>query len=94
MYLALAEIFADYPEAVSNTQIIADQCNFDFEFGVTKLPLFDIPDTDHKAYLKKECIKGLESIKGSISNEYLTRLEYELSVIDQMGFNDYFAKAK
>ncbi len=86
----MAEIFTDYPEAIANTQIIADQCNFNFEFGVTKLPLFDIPDPDHKAYLKKECLKGLESTKGSVPQEYLTRLEYELSVIDQMGFNDYF----
>ena len=86
----MAEIFRDYPEAVSNTQVIAEQCNFDFEFGVTKLPLFDIPDSDHKSYLKNECLKGLEKIKGNIPEEYITRLEYELSVINQMGFNDYF----
>ena len=47
----MAEAFADYPEAVSNTQIIADKCNFDFEFGVTKLPHFNAPTEDHKAYL-------------------------------------------
>ncbi len=86
----MAEIFRDYPEAVSNTQVIAEQCNFDFEFGVTKLPLFDIPDSDHKSYLKNECLKGLEKIKGNIPDEYISRLEYELSVINQMGFNDYF----
>ena len=82
--------FADYPEAIENTQIIAEQCNFDFEFGVTKLPLFDIPQDDHEAYLKAECEKGLKELKGEISEEYAQRLEYELSVISQMGFNDYF----
>lgn len=86
----MAQAFSDYPEAISNTQIIADKCNFDFEFGVTKLPLFDIPDSDHKAYLRKECLTGLQNIFGTVSDEYLGRLDYELSVIDEMGFNDYF----
>ncbi len=86
----MAQAFSDYPEAVSNTQIIADKCNFDFEFGVTKLPLFDAPIEDHKTYLKDECLKGLKNIFGLIPENYIERLEYELSVIDQMGFNDYF----
>ncbi len=86
----MAEAFADYPEAISNTQIIAEQCNFDFEFGVTKLPLFDIPEGDHKAYLEKECVKGLTNIMGDIPASYIDRLKYELSVINEMGFNDYF----
>ena len=86
----MAEAFADYPEAVSNTQIIADKCNFDFEFGVTKLPHFNAPTEDHKAYLKEECIKGLNNIFGDIPEKYIKRLDYELSVIDRMGFNDYF----
>ncbi len=86
----MAEAFSDYPEAISNTQIIAEQCNFDFEFGVTKLPLFDIPTDDHKAYLKNECVNGLKKIMGEIPKNYIERLDYELSVIDEMGFNDYF----
>lgn len=86
----MATAFADYPEAVSNTQLIAEQCNFDFEFGVTKLPLFDVPEDDHRAYLKKECFNGLSSIMGDIPSDYVERLRYELSVIDEMGFNDYF----
>lgn len=86
----MAEAFSDYPEAISNTRIIADQCNFDFEFGVTKLPLFDAPVSDHKQYLHDECLKGLESIFGTVPDNYNDRLNYELSVIDQMGFNDYF----
>ncbi len=86
----MLEGFKDYPEAVENTEIIAERCNFDFEFGVTKLPLFDIPTEDHKTYLKNECIKGLENLLGAIPENYKERLEYELSVIDEMGFNDYF----
>ncbi len=86
----MAEAFADYPQAVTNTQIIAEKCNFDFEFGVTKLPLFDIGDKDHREFLKEECLKGLNKAFGSVNSEYMSRLEYELSVIDKMGFNDYF----
>ncbi len=86
----MLDAFRDYPEAIENTNIIAEQCDFDFEFGVTKLPLFDIPTDDHKAYLKNECIKGLENLLGIIPPLYKERLDYELSVIDEMGFNDYF----
>ena len=86
----MASAFTDYPDAISNTQIIADKCNFDFEFGVTKLPLFDIAESDHKLYLRNECIAGLKRIFNNIPEEYLARLDYELSVIDEMGFNDYF----
>ncbi len=93
-YLKSAEemfiAFQDYPEAVENTQIIADKCNFDFEFGVTKLPLFDIGDKDHGEFLKEECLKGLKSAMNEIPESYIERLNYELSVIAQMGFNDYF----
>ena len=86
----MAEAFAAYPEAVSNTMVIAEKCNFDFEFGVTKLPLFDAPIDDHKVFLRNECVKGLQNILGNIDEQYMKRLEYELSVIDSMGFNDYF----
>lgn len=86
----MLDAFKDYPEAVENTNIIADKCNFDFEFGVTKLPLFDIPQSDHKAFLKSQCLEGLEKLMGNIPQNYIERLEYELSVIDEMGFNDYF----
>ena len=86
----MAELFPDYPQAVLNTCLIAEKCNFDFEFGVTKLPLFDAPIQDHKEYLKEECLRGLGNIFGEIPPQYIKRLEYELSVIDSMGFNDYF----
>ncbi len=86
----MAEAFSDIPEAISSTCEIAEKCNFDFEFGVTKLPLFNAPIEDHKKFLYDECIKGLKSHFNEIPQDYLQRLEYELSVIDSMGFNDYF----
>ena len=86
----MLDAFADYPEAVANTAIISEKCNFDFEFGVTKLPLFDAPEEDHKKFLKDECIRGLTEKIGIIPDLYKSRLDYELSVISQMGFNDYF----
>ncbi len=86
----MLEAFSNYPEAVENSNIIAEQCNFDFEFGVTKLPLFDAPLSDHKVYLKQECEKGLYKHFDEIPKEYSERLDYELSVINEMGFNDYF----
>ncbi len=86
----MLEAFRDCPEAVENTNKIAEQCNFDFEFGVTKLPLFDAPIEDHKQFLKDECVRGLKNILGDIPENYNERLNYELGVIDEMGFNDYF----
>lgn len=86
----MLEGFRNYPETIENTTKIAERCCFDFEFGVTKLPLFDAPTDDHRAYLKNECIAGLEKKLGIVPPEYRERLDYELSVIDKMGFNDYF----
>ncbi len=87
----IKECFLSYPEAVENTAKIAEMCNFDFEFGVTKLPLFDAPTENHTEFLKSSCINGLNSIfSDNIPEKYLKRLDYELSVIHQMGFDDYF----
>ena len=87
----MSESFSMYPEAISNTQIIAEKCNFDFEFGVTKLPLFDVKEKDHAFYLKQCCLNGLKRLfPVSVPEKYIERLDYELSVIHQMGFDDYF----
>ena len=83
--------FSEIPEAISNSEIIADKCNFDFEFGKIKLPYFDIGDQDHNEYLKNACFEGLNKIlNGNISNVYKDRLEYELKVITEMGYTDYY----
>ena len=86
----MRDAFSFCEEAITNTQIIADKCNFDFEFGVSKLPHFDVPESDHALYLKNQCLKGLQELFDAIPEEYEERLLYELSVIHEMGFDDYF----
>ena len=85
------ELFKMHPEAVSNTVKIADRCNVEFEFGVTKLPFvkFDGID-DNEAFFIKMCHDGLNRIYKTPSEEAKKRLEYEISVIKQMGYIDYY----
>ena len=92
--------FGTISDAIENTSKIADKCNFDFEFGVTKLPVFPLPQgTSSKEYLSKLAYNGLkkrislgqiEFTSEHSEAEYRNRIEYELSVIDTMGYNDYF----
>lgn len=88
----MREIFRDYPQAIDNTQKIADMCNFDFEFGVRKLPCFDVPDNeDHLEYFRNNCYKGLYKYYGQHPDKSLIdRLEYEINTIAEMGFVDYY----
>ena len=87
----MAELFPEVPEAISNTNIIADKCNLEFEFGNIKLPRFDIGERDHADYFREKCYEGLYRIFGqNVSCEYKERLDYELSVINRMGYVDYF----
>ncbi|MDE6863274.1 MAG: DNA polymerase III subunit alpha, partial [Eubacterium sp.] len=85
-------LFADTPEAIDNTQLIADRCNFDFEFGNTKLPYFETPDNmDHFAYFKKLCLDGMKKRYGeNPPEEYFDRLSYELETVEKMGYTDYY----
>lgn len=85
-------LFSKTQEAIDNTQKIADMCNFDFEFGNTKLPNFVVPDgKSHYDYFKEKCYAGLKQRYGeNPDNLYIERLEYELSVISNMGYVDYF----
>ena len=84
-------LFGNVPEALENTEKIAEMCNFDFEFGNIKLPYFDIGDRDHFEYLKELSFKGLYKNYGENPNtEAIERLNYELSVINKMGYVDYF----
>ncbi len=87
----MATLFRETPEAISNTEVIAQKCNLEFEFGKIKLPKFDIGGRDHYEYFKEKCYQGLYKIFGKeVSKEYTDRLEYELSVINRMGYIDYF----
>ena len=84
--------FGYVEDAIENTQKIADMCNFDFEFGNTKLPNFQVPDgITHYDYLREKSYRGLKEKYGDNPDKlYVDRLEYELSVIESMGYVDYF----
>lgn len=86
------ELFSHVPEAIENTQIIADRCNYDFEFGNTKLPHFEVPDgRDHFEWFREQCYAGMYRNYGdNPPKEYFDRLNYELDVINKMGYVDYF----
>ncbi len=87
----MAEKFGYVPEALRNTVKIAERCNVTFEFGKTKLPFFDTNGEDHFEFFKKKCYSGLYRIYGEdLKPEIIERLEYELSVIDKMGYVDYY----
>ena len=87
----MATLFADTPEAVTNTVKIAEDCNVEFEFHKLKLPVFDIGSKNHLEHLREMSYEGLYLHFGQTpESEVIERLEYELSVIDKMGFVDYF----
>lgn len=85
-------LFSHVPEALDNTLKIAQRCQLDFEFGVTKLPYFKAPgDEDNLTYFKRLCYEGLEKkYAGRLTQEIRDRLDYELSVIIKMGYVDYY----
>lgn len=97
-YLRTASSFAsdfaevDMSEAIDNTKQIADQCNVEIQFQETELPKFETPDdVSSQQFLHDLATKGLKKrLNGQIPADYQQRLEYELSVIEKMGFSDYF----
>ena len=89
----MSEYFSAFPDAIENTVKIAEQCNVEFEFGHTILPNYDVPEEfeTHYDYFKKLCDDGIRKRYGeNPSKEILDRAEYELSIIQKMGFVDYF----
>ena len=84
-------LFPYAAQAIENTQKIADRCNVEIEFGVTKLPHFEVPEGyDSWTYLNKLCHEGLVRRYPDKHEELLPKLDYELSVIQKMGYVDYF----
>ncbi len=85
-------LFPNCPEAVDNTAKVAELCDLEFEFGKYHLPEFKLPEgeTDGDAYFEKLCWKGFADRYPDGSDEYKDRLRYEMGVIRQMGFVDYF----
>ncbi len=89
----MSDYFRNVPEAIENTVKIAEKCNVEFEFGHTILPNYDVPEEfeTHYDYLKKLCDDGIKERYGDNSREeILKRAEYELSVINKMGYVDYY----
>ncbi len=87
----MAELFPYAPQALENTCKIAERCNVEIEFGVTKVPHFDVPQGfDSWTYLNHLCNEGMKRRYPDADEEKKKRLEYELSVIHKMGYVDYF----
>ncbi len=89
----MIEYFKAFPDAIENTVKIAEKCNVEFEFGHTILPNYDVPKEypTHYDYLKKLCQDGMKERYGEhLSKELMERAEYELGVIQKMGYVDYF----
>jgi len=87
----MARLIPEHPEALENTAKIADMCSFDFEFGHYHLPQFKLPEgeTDSAVYLRKLCEEGFSRRYGEAPETH-AQLDYELSMIERMGFVDYF----
>ena len=85
-------LFPEHPEAADNTAMIAELCNYDFEFGKYKLPRFKLPEgeADSFSYLKRLCLEGLSRRYPNDDGSVEKQLEYELEMIKKMGFVDYF----
>ncbi|MBQ5311450.1 MAG: DNA polymerase III subunit alpha [Oscillospiraceae bacterium] len=90
-------LFAEHPEAVDNTAVIADKCVFEMEFGTLRLPRYDLSEKqrevcggDSAVYLRRLCEQGLKKRYGTPSKEITDRLAYELDVVISMGYTDYY----
>ena len=86
------ELFEDIPEALENSYLISQKCNLVIELGKYILPDFETPNGETEDdYLKKISIEGLHKIFGDeVKEDYFSRLDFELSVIQKMGYSGYF----
>ncbi len=86
--------FKEVPEAIENTQLITNECNLELELGKFMFPKFDLPEgVTNTTYLRKLCYQGLKTRyknKEVDKEKIVKRLEYELTVIEKCGFEDYF----
>ncbi len=87
----MTELFKDIPEAIENSVKIADRCNVTIELGKWHMPIFDVPDGKTQAdYLRELTLIGMKERYSEITEEITTRIEYELSVIKDKGYDMYF----
>jgi len=88
---ALEKIWRTLPEAILNAEKIANMCNVDLEFGKKKFPIFPLPKGENAySYLKKICMLGLEERYQHNTKKAIARLDYELDVIEELGYSHYF----
>lgn len=85
-------LFKDIPEAISNTVEVAERCNLELDFSKTHLPYFEPPKGKTQFdYMKELCYEGLKiKMQGEIPENYISRLEFEMKLIQQMGYTSYF----
>ena len=87
----MSELFADFPEAITNTQRIADSCDVRMNFDRIRLPEVETPDgSEPQNYLERLCREGLARRRSGAPKRYDDRLEYELEVIQHTQFANYF----
>ncbi|AFA48062.1 DNA polymerase III subunit alpha [Acetobacterium woodii] len=87
----MSKLFADVPEAIENSNRIAERCQVTFDLEKTHLPQFELPPNENaKEYLKTLCRQGMAAKYQNLSKDLDERLEYELETIHNMGFDDYF----
>ena len=87
----MREKFGDCPEALENTAKIAERCNVELSFGHLLLPEFPIPNgLSAEEYLRKLCLDGMPGRYPEPTQQVLDRLEYELGIINKMGYDCYF----
>ncbi|MDO8507667.1 MAG: DNA polymerase III subunit alpha [bacterium] len=87
----IMEAFKDVPEAIENTVKIAEKCNVELELGKILIPNFDVPDGETvQSYMSKLVEEGLKKKYGKITPEIRERVEYEMGVIEKMGYESYF----
>ncbi len=88
-------LFKKYPESIRNTKIIADRCRFEYSLGQPVFPDLEIPEGESSySLLWKAAFEGIKRRFRPISREAMSRLEYELNIINNKGFNEYFLIAK
>ncbi len=87
----MEKLFSRYPDAIENTERIAALCNLEFTFGKYHLPEFKVPEGEQaQTYIRKLCEEGFAAKYLGKHPEYHRQLEYELNMIEKMGFTDYF----
>jgi DNA polymerase-3 subunit alpha len=88
----MEKIFSRVPQALKNSIEIAEKCNLELDLGEIHLPAYPFPSSYYSAqdYLKKLCLKGLKKYYPALSPKVIKRLQYELKIINQMGFAGYF----